>query len=435
MARGNPGSTTGGGEASTRAEGAAGESLVSAGVPPRPDDAALARAADVIAELLERYHTTAPERLGELVAEIGARGGADDVVVHLQDYAQEHLVPLPTPAGEAAEPIAIDGTVAGRAFTDERELEEAEGEGVRLWLPILDGTDRLGVMGATIDPGDEAARWLCRRLTALTGLFLMSKGQNSDHFFWARRRQPMSLPAEMQWQLLPALTVVTPRVAVAGALEPAYEVGGDAFDYAINGDLAHIGIVDAMGHGLDASQMAAVAIGSYRHSRRERLGLVDTHRALDAVLSRQFGEDRFATAQLAELRLDTGELVMLNAGHPPPLLVGVHGEMRSVPCSPALPVGLGADESPPLTSVALEPGDRLLLFTDGVVENRLPDGEPFGESRLREAFARECAAGRTPSETVRRLSRTFLDEHEGRTRDDATWVLVEWRSPERSAAP
>jgi serine phosphatase RsbU (regulator of sigma subunit) len=75
-------------------------------------------------------------------------------------------------------------------------------------------------------------------------------------------------------------------VAVAGAIEPAYAVGGDAFDYAINGDIAHVAIIDAMGHGLQASQMACVAIGSYRHSRRERLGLIDTHRAMDAVVAR-----------------------------------------------------------------------------------------------------------------------------------------------------
>jgi len=89
----------------------------------------------------------------------------------------------------------------------------------------------------------------------------------------------------MQWQVLPALTVTTPRVAIAGALEPAYDVGGDAFDYAINGDVAHVAIVDAMGHALEASQMSTVAIGAYRHSRRLRAGLEETHRAMDAVVS------------------------------------------------------------------------------------------------------------------------------------------------------
>jgi serine/threonine protein phosphatase PrpC len=393
-----------------------------------PDDAALATAAVVLADLLDRYHTVAPEHLGALVAETAARLGAADCVIYLQDYGQRQLVPVSVD-GDPGPPVPIDGTVAGSTFTEEAEREERDGDRVRLWLPILDGTDRLGVLGATLGADDEAARWACRQLAPLAGLFLVSKGENSDHHFWIRRGEDMSLPAEMQWQLLPAMTVMTPQVAVAGAVEPAYDVGGDAFDYAINDGVAHFAIVDAMGHGLAASQMAAVAIGSYRHSRRSRYGLAETHRAMDAVLGEQFGDDRFATAQLAELQLDSGELALLNAGHPAPLLVGVDGELRPVPCAPALPVGLGGAQAPPVSTVRLQPGDRLLLFSDGVVENRLPEGEPFGEERLRDAFRRVCASGHTPSETVRRLSRSFLDEFDGRTRDDATWLLVAWPGP------
>lgn len=383
-------------------------------------------AAEVLADVLETYHSTPPEELGVLVTRVAELAGAADCALFLQDYAQEVLLPL-EPGDE--HPLPIDASVAGEAFIADEDREEPQGDRVRLWVPMLDGTDRMGVLRATVDPSDAAARWFCRRLAALAALFLVSKGENSDHFFLARRRRPMSLPAEMQWHLLPALTVATPRVAIAGVLEPAYAVGGDAFDYAINGDVAHVAIVDSMGHGLDASEMAAVAIGSYRHSRRQRYGLVDTHRALDGVLSRQFGDDRFATAQLAELHLPTGELRLLNAGHPAPLHVGPDGSSRAVPCSPALPVGLGPDGPPPIATLALEPGDRVLFFSDGVVENRRPEGEPFGEERLREAFAQECAAGRTASETVRRLSRSFLELHGGQTRDDATWVLLEWRGP------
>jgi serine/threonine protein phosphatase PrpC len=395
----------------------------------RPDDdAALARAAVVMGELIDGYHVVAPEQLGSFVAAGAARLGVEDCTIYLQDYEQSLLIPFPVEGCEEP-PIPIDGTLAGSAFTEEAEREEPAGDQVRLWLAVVDGTDRLGVLGATVAPGDETARWFCRRLAGVTGLFLMSKGENSDHQFWLRRRKDMSLPAEMQWQVLPALTVTTPRVAVAGALEPAYDVGGDAFDYAINGDVAHVAIVDAMGHALEASQMSTVAIGAYRHSRRLRAGLVETRRAMDAVVAEQFGVDRFATAQLAELQLDTGELTLLNAGHPAPLLVGADGGSRPVPCVPSLPMGLGIEQEPPLTTVQLEPGDRLLLFSDGVVENRLPDGEPFGDQRLREAFRRACAAGHSASETVRQLSRSFLDEHEGQTRDDATWVLVEWSGP------
>ena len=393
----------------------------------------LANAAATLAELLDAYHTVSPEDLGALVADAAERCGASDCTLYLQDYDQEMLVPLPSNSAENM-PLPIDSSVAGRAFADEQEIEEPDGTASRLWLPLLDGTDRLGVLGARVNRSDEAARWCCRRLAALAALFLISKGENSDHYFWTRRRRPMSLPAEMQWHLLPALTTRTPRVSIAGVLEPAYSVGGDAFDYAINGDIAHVAIVDSMGHDIDASEMAAVTVGSYRHSRRQQLGLADTHAAMDSLLVSQFSDDQFATAQLAELHLGSGELHLLNAGHPAPLLVGRSGQTRALPTVPALPVGIGAGEAPVVTSVTLEPGDRVLFFTDGVVENRLPDGEPLGEERLREAFARECADGRTASETVRRLSRSSPGLHGGHTRDDATWVLVEWQGNEDSLA-
>ncbi|CAN5586300.1 PP2C family protein-serine/threonine phosphatase [soil metagenome] len=397
-----------------------------------PDaDTAPSAAAVILADLLEAYHTVAPERLADLIAEAAAKGGASACTLYLQDYDQQVLVPLPSALGEAGE-LPIDASVAGQVFADEQEREEPGDGGVRLWLLMLDGTDRLGVLGATVAPADDGARWLCRRLASLAALFLVSKGENSDHFFWTRRHQPMTLPAEMQWQLLPALTVRTPRVAIAGVLEPAYSVGGDAFDYAINGDVAHVAIVDSMGHGLDASDMAAVTVGSYRHSRRQQLGLAATHDAMDAVLARQFGDDRFATVQLAELDLESGQLSLINAGHPPPLLVQGRGKARPVPCEPALPVGIRSGAIPPVTTLQLSPGDRVLFFTDGVVENRLPDGEHFGDERLRVAFAEGCAAGRTAAETVRRLAAAFLDVHGGRTRDDATLILLEWRGAEEA---
>ncbi len=83
----------------------------------------------------------------------------------------------------------------------------------------------------------------------------------TDRFFQVRRQQPMTLSAEMQWQLMPPLMMDTPQVAIAGALEPAYHVAGDSFDYALNGDVLHLAMVDAMGHGLSAAVMATLAMG------------------------------------------------------------------------------------------------------------------------------------------------------------------------------
>jgi serine phosphatase RsbU (regulator of sigma subunit) len=131
----------------------------------------------------------------------------------------------------------------------------------------------------------------------------------------------MTLPAELQWRLLPPLTFVSPRVAVSGILAPTHEVAGDSFDYALNGNVLHVALVDAMGHGLESTLLAAVAVGAMRNARRAGLTLPDTVQAMDAVLSAQFGPDRFVSGIIGELDTDTGWWRWATCGHPPALLV------------------------------------------------------------------------------------------------------------------
>lgn len=131
----------------------------------------------------------------------------------------------------------------------------------------------------------------------------------------------------------------------------------------------HVLIVDAMGHGLEASRMANLAVAAYRHARRRQLDLESTFRAVDAALRSEFGPDRFMTGQLATLDSESGVLRWLNAGHPRPLLLRQARAASELLGPPSLPFGLGDAPLPP-TEVSLEPGDRLLFFTDGVVEAR-----------------------------------------------------------------
>src|SRR5512141_915980 len=205
--------------------------------------------------------------------------------------------------------------MAGDAFQTDK-VEHAQGDGVRLFVPLLDGTDRIGVLAFSLDTVDDHDRRLARRLAGLVADMLVTKSMYTDRFFQARRRRPMSLSAEMQWQLLPPLMMTTPQVAVAGALEPAYDVAGDSFDYALNGDVLHVCMIDAMGHGLDAALMATLAIGAYRHARRSDVELSDMYAAMDASIAGQFDTDHFATAQIAQLDVNIGRLQWVNAGHP-----------------------------------------------------------------------------------------------------------------------
>ena len=177
-------------------------------------------------------------------------------------------------------------------------MEVPQADGVRMYLPLLDGSDQVGVMALTLDAVDDDDRRLLRRLAGLVADILVTKHSYTDRFFQARRREPMSLAAEIQWSLLPPLAMSVPQVAVAGILEPAYNVAGDSFDYALNDDILHLAMIDAMGHGLDAATMATVAIGAYRHARRADIGLAEIYAFMDRAIAEQFGPDHFVTAQM-----------------------------------------------------------------------------------------------------------------------------------------
>jgi len=351
--------------------------------------------------------------------------GLRDVEVLLQDYDQMTLVPLPGERLLKGGPWPIDGSTAGRAFQTDVTIEEAQSDGVRLFVPLLDGTDRVGVLVFTLDTVDDHDRRLTRRLAGLVADILVTKSMYTDRFFQARRRQPMSLSAEMQWQLLPPLMMTTPQVAIAGALEPAYDVAGDSFDYALNDNILHVAMIDAMGHGLNAAVMATLAMGAYRHARRLDVGLDGLYSAMDEAIADQFGADRFVTAQMARLDVRSGLLQWVNAGHPAPLLLRDHHLVAELTSPTTLPVGFGGAR-PVVTERTLERGDRVLFFTDGVIEEDRTSGGESGETRLRKLIER-ISANRDPvQETVSFLSRALMLERGGVTSDDATLLLLEW---------
>ena len=380
----------------------------------------------LLGTLIERAHEMPPQLIAPLVAEVIAAIGGRNVAVFLQDYDQRSLVPLPGRGLVVEEPQPIDGSVAGDAFLGDAMTERETGDGVRLFVPLLDGTDRVGVLAFTADSPDEDDRRLARRFAGLVADVLVTKAGYTDRFFQVRRRRPMSLSAEMLWSQLPPLIMSTPQVAVAGILEPAYGVGGDCFDYALNDDVLHVAIIDAMGHGLDAAVMASVAVAAYRHARRGDVDLPDLYAAMDWAIREQFDEDRFVTAQLVRLDVSTGHLQWVNAGHPRPLLVRDRQMLRALRSPTTLPVGMGG-AAPQVTEEVLQPGDRVLFFTDGIIEERLQDGRQFGDTRLVELLEQAEQEAGPVQHTVRRLSHALLHARGGTTSDDATLVLLEWR--------
>ena len=400
-----------------------------------PADLATAFAA-ALDEVLQASYLMAPDEMGTLARAGAAHLGAQDAVIWLVDYEQTTLVPVLAPSDEPRDAVSIDGSLAGRAFRLIEPVEVDLGAQRRLWVPLLDGVERLGAMEVLFDtagaPLTEELRLVLGQLAHLLAELLISNSQYTDHYEWFRRQEPMALPAEMQHELLPPLTFGTHRLVISGLLAPAYEVGGDAFDYSLNGNIAHVALFDAVGHGLQASLLANLAVACYRNARRAGLDLTHTAALVDRTLAEMFGGERFVTGLLAQLDVDSGELRVVNCGHPEPMLLRGAQVVKELRGEPAAPLGLNgllaevAPESFPVLVEQLQPGDRLLLATDGVDEARDAEGEFFGRERLAHFAAKEAASGVPTPEMMRRLQMAVLRHQVGRLQDDATMLFVEW---------
>jgi hypothetical protein len=347
-----------------------------------------------------------------------------DPVVYLADFAHQMLFPL---AGDAAEQ-EVAGSMAGRAFTTGQAVTSRGDGPVRVWVPVVEQTTRTGVLAVTVRHADPHVLAKLELLGVFAGLVVGSAARVSDVPYVRRRGRAMSLPAGMQWDLLPPLSARTPGALIAGVLEPAYDIAGDAFDYAVNGADLHFAIIDGLGHGLGSTLLTGLAVGAYRHARRNGAPVADMHATIDEVLAEYYDDISFATGIVARLATGSGRLEWSCAGHPRPLLLRGRKVVAELSCDPILPFGLG-DMTPKPVIEELEPDDMLLLYTDGVTEARTADGELFGLDRLADLLEREAASGRTAEELLRRLARSVLDHQAGGLRDDATLLLVQWTGP------
>ncbi|HEY3941221.1 MAG TPA: PP2C family protein-serine/threonine phosphatase [Acidimicrobiales bacterium] len=368
------------------------------------------------------------------VDELGCSSG----LVYLADLQQRVLVPLVppvgAPTGDQVEFLPVDSTIAGRVFQHLEVLTQELHDGaLRVWVPLLDGTDRLGVMAATVATGGELRSLMAglEDLAWVLSELVVSKSRYGDALVRLRRQGEMGLAAEMQWALLPPLTFAGREVAVAGALEPAYAIAGDTVDYAVNQGQTCVAIFDGMGHGLTAAQLAVVAVSAYRNARRADAPLAATCEVIDGAVDAAFDGAAFTTGVLAHLDTTTGLFEWVNAGHPEPLLFRRGRLIRPLQVAPALPFGLWALRPDAHLEVGREPletGDLVLFYSDGVVEARSPAGEYFGRDRLTDLVVRNLAGGLPASELMRRVVRALLEHQGGQLDDDATLLALEWRT-------
>ncbi len=243
--------------------------------------------------------------------------GLHGAVVYLADLQQRQLAPL----NEVAQTLPVDDSLAGWAYrTQALRVEESELGGMIAWLPMVDGAERLGVLAVRSPALDPVTLRRSRTLAHLCAMMVTSKRAYKDTYVRRARTEPMHLPAEMLRAYLPPRTIGTTHAVSTAVMEPAYEIGGDAFDHALTETTLHAGILDAMGHNLASGLTTVVSLAACRNARRTGADLAELVESVDQALA-QWLPDQFCTGVLTQLDLAIGELRWINCGHPAPLLI------------------------------------------------------------------------------------------------------------------
>jgi Stage II sporulation protein E (SpoIIE) len=394
--------------------------------------------AGAIAGLIRELNEVDPEGIvPALFVGLEATVGASGVRLLIADV-EERLLQVCGEEGPHAVPplasVAMDGTTHGEVYGSGRPLPATVGGHPAVLVPVTARNERIGVLEVITDePATGGARETLVAIGLLLGHVIVAADRWTDVFHVARRRKQMTLPAELQWNLLPLGAFATPGVIVAAALEPAYEVGGDAFDHAAGGMHLMVGIFDAMGKGLTASRLSALAVAAFRNARRRGDDLEEQAAFVHARLADAFDREGYVTGQLLRIDVERPERSQIvNAGHPLPFLQRQGSPIARLRLEAGLPFGMPFDNDLRALPLPLARGDRLVLVSDGVLEARPEGGELFGEPRLVACLTELRPL--PPRETARQVIAAVREHRAADLTDDATMVVVDIRPGPVAAA-
>jgi sigma-B regulation protein RsbU (phosphoserine phosphatase) len=319
--------------------------------------------------------------------------GADDPFAHfLKDYRAMMAVPIYT-SGQPEWVVML--------ATDPEDFSA---------LPLEDSLLTSNLVGAVIDSMRAA-----RKLEEANGLI----------------QKEIERIARIQRSLLPAEDPSIPGLEVTFRVEAYDRAGGDLVDFdQVHEDLFGILVADASGHGISAAVVAAM-LSAILHTYPTRATPRHTHDLGEIGDVLTFAnrhlcdkriEDSFVTAFLASWRPSTRTFEFSRAGHPPPMWWRQgRREVVEIKDAAGVPLGILSDQSYPTARVRLEPGDVVLMYSDGIGEAADPSGEQFGEARLAAALA----PGGSPREVLARIDAAVEEfTRSARPGDDRTVVIL-----------
>ena len=299
----------------------------------------------------------------------------------------------------------------------------------RVFAPVTERGESIGLLELYLpDEPDREVVAEVAQVAHLLAFVVIANRRHTDLFEWGQRSRTFSLSAEIQQRLLPeARTCEAAAFTLAGWLEPAASIGGDTFDYSLARDLLHLSLTDAMGHGVNAALTASLCLGGLRGARRRGMSLLDQANATNAALAEhavsRAGDD-FVTGLIGRVELRTGSFEIVNAGHVAPFLFR-DSALTSLDLRVDLPFGMFADSIYGSTSLTLEPGDRVVLVTDGILEDGVVSIDVPG--------AIQATGDLHPREVVRALADSALAAAGHALRDDATVLCLDWHGHARES--
>ncbi|MFG2470441.1 PP2C family protein-serine/threonine phosphatase [Streptomyces canus] len=372
--------------------------------------------------------TAAPHELLDAIrAVLIEQYGAEDVELFMADYSLSVLQPVSV-LPHTLEPVSVHNSPPGRAFGSQQPYREEGRNGrTRLHLPVSVRGDRLGVLSLTLSDGDAAHRWESELtdIADVLGHEVVVAERDTDVYLQARRKDRLTLAAEMQWQLLPGRACSRPEYDLGAQLEPAYAIFGDNFDWSATADHLMLYVTNGMGEGIEASLLTNLAINALRNARRAGLSIADQAALADQAVYAHYRGHCYLSVLMFDFDLATGRASVVDAGSPQ-LLRLRGGTVERVDFDAQLPLGMFEETDYMAQDFHVEPGDRLVFVSDGVHAVASPKGEAYGEAALARAIhsTRLLPAAEVPRAILRELT-----GHRGEAMpdDDALIVCLDWR--------
>jgi serine phosphatase RsbU (regulator of sigma subunit) len=404
-----------------------------------------------VGALLKRVEAAAPiDAVEAVAAALGEMVAARSAALLLTDFSGRAVVRLTSAdlvdgarghGVEQAETLPLPGTRYEQVLRTQQADIEATGDGARMIVPVTDRGDAIGLLELDLPryPSADDIADIGAAAHALAYVVIAAR-RHTDVFEWGQRSTPFALAAEIQRRLLPAsYTCEAGQFTLAGWLEPAGSVGGDTFDYTLDRDCLQVSITDAVGHQVDAALLATLLVGSLRNARRRGLDLASQARYANDSMAENSAAGQFVTGQLLRVELRSGTAGIVNAGHTLPLRLR-DGKVDEVPLRIEAPFGVLPGKPFEVQPFPLEPGDRIILLTDGMLERNA--------ASLDVAAALADSADLHPREVVHELGAAVLKATGGDLKDDATMVCLDWyggpprgrntefgADPDRASAP